>query len=101
MRQPTPTFAIYDNSSDSFVGMVVAVHFRLSETERCPSVRYRASRNCHGFWLDDAAVNFAEEYLSPRLALVSDYAEIANLPCKFFLWNIASWNFSAFAHGNA
>lgn len=43
------------------------------------SVRCRPSRNCHGFWLDDAAINFAEEYLSLRLALVSDYAEISSL----------------------
>ena len=70
-----PNFSVYDDSSRSFVGMVVAWHFRIPETERCPSVRCRTSRNCHGFWLNDAAINFAEEYLSLRLALVSDYAE--------------------------
>jgi hypothetical protein len=75
-----PNFSVYDDSSRSFVGMVVAWHFRIPEAERCPSVRCRTSRNRYGFWLNDAAINFAEEYLSLRLALVSDYAEISSLP---------------------
>lgn len=100
MREPTPTFAVYGDSSHSFVGMVVAWHFRISETDDVhPYVG--GHRVTHGFWLDDAAINFAKEYLSLRLALVSDYAEISAYPCKFLLWNIASWNFSAFGHGNA